>query len=259
MRGRAEGWALVTGASGGLGAEFARQLAARGYDLVLTARREEPMRSLADELERLHGSKSLVEPLDLAAPGAAAELHYRLQSQGVAPEFLIANAAFGLFGRFIEQEEVRLAQMLQVDVVATTELAHRFGRDMAARGRGGILLVASVAAFQPTPLYAAYGAAKSYILSLGHALHVELGPSVGVTVLAPGLMDTGFLGVSGQAATPAMRRTMTDPVDVVRGGIDALLLGRASIVVGRLNRVGAFLSRFSSRDFQARMILRIQS
>lgn len=190
-------WALVTGASGGLGVELARGLAARKFNLVLVARREAPMRELAADLERRLGVRTLVEALDLAQPGSAAILQQRLDHQRIEPEVLINNAGFGIGGLFLEQDLERLRAMLQLDLVTLTELTLLFGRRMAARGRGFILLVGSTAAYQPTPVTAAYGAAKAFVLSLGEALHAELEPRVGVTVLCPGLMDTDFARVSG--------------------------------------------------------------
>ena len=250
--------ALVTGASSGLGIAFAEALAARNYDLVLTARREEPMRNLARRLEEAHGVSAFVEPLDLASNGAAASLVGKVAARGRSIDVLINNAGFGVFGRFAEQDVAQLSAMLRLDIVALTELTHYVSNGMKARGCGHILLVASVAAFQPTPLYAAYGAAKAYVLSLGESLHVELAPAVGVTVLSPGLMDTGFLAVAGQEPSAAMRRNMVEPVDAAKLGLDALFAGKSSVITGRLNRVAAFANRLTSRNLQARMILRIQ-
>ena len=147
--------------------------------------------------------------------------------------------------------------MLQLDIVALTELTHVFGRRMADRGRGRILLVASLAAYQPAPLLAAYGAAKAYVLSLGEALHVELAPRVGVTVLSPGLMDTEFNDVSGYTMKPSMRRTLLPTGRVAEIGLDALFRGRSSVIAGRLNRAMAFSTRFLSRRFQARTVYRL--
>jgi short-subunit dehydrogenase len=251
-------WALVTGASSGLGVEFARALAARGTNLVLTARREAPMQDLAAALRNQHGIDVRVFPCDLALAGSTSRLLEQISAQGLEPDILINNAGFGLHGRFLEQDAARLADMLQVDVVAPTELALALGRQMHSRGGGGILMVASLAAYSPTPLYAAYGAAKAYLLSLGEALHVELAPSVKVSVLSPGLMDTGFLQVSGQQATPAMRRYLTEPRGAVMAGLNALLNDRASTIPGRLNQIGVFMYRLMSRAQQARLMLRMQ-
>ncbi len=247
-------WALVTGASSGLGVEFARALAARGTNLVLAARREAPMRQLAADLAGRHGIEAVVEPIDLAAPGSAAELRGRLDGRGVTPDILVNNAAFGISSPFLDQDPGRLNAMLQLDIVALTELTQVFGQRMAERGRGHVLMVASLAAFQPCPNTAAYAAAKAYILSFGEALHVELAPKVGVTVLAPGLMETEFFGVSGYNPPAALRRTVLTPARVAAIGLDAMFAGRPSVVAGRLNGMMAFSNRLTSRHFQAKAV-----
>ena len=136
-------WALVTGASSGLGVEFARALAASKVNLVLTARREAPMRELAADLTRRHGVEVAVELADLGKPGSAAALQARIDERGIALDILINNAGFGLSGPFLDQDPERLQDMLQLDIVSLTELTRLFGKRMLARGDGWILLVAS--------------------------------------------------------------------------------------------------------------------
>lgn len=245
-------WALVTGASSGLGAELARALVQRGHHLVLTARSEAPMQRLADEVGRQHSVQVVIEPLDLSAPNGANALQQRLEERGIEPDILVNNAGFGLSDPFIAHDPERLRAMLQLNIISLTELSHGLGRRMAARGHGHILLVASLAAYQPDPLLAAYGASKAYVLSLGEALNVELAPKVGVTVLSPGLMDTGFNDTSGFETPAAMKRIVLLPVDVARIGLDALFEGRPSVVAGRVNKVMAFSSRLMSRHFAAK-------
>jgi hypothetical protein len=249
-------WALVTGASGGLGVELARGLAARRINLVLVARREAPMRELAAALAARWGVRIVVEVLDLAQPGSAQTLQHRLDQQAIEPEILINNAGSGIGGLFIEQDAERLRAMLQLDIVTLTELALVFGRRMATRGKGFILLVGSTAAYQPTPITAAYGAAKAFVLSLGEALHVELAPRVGVTVLSPGLMDTGFASVSGYEPPASVRRTVLAPERVAQIGLEALFARKSSVVAGGLNKILAFCSRLMSRHLQARLVFR---
>ena len=244
-------WALVTGASSGLGKEFARALAARKYNLILAARREEPMQALAAELRQRHGVEIVIEAIDLGAPASPADLHKRLDEQGIAPDILINNAAFGLSGDFLTQKPERLREMLQLDILSLTELTHLFGKRMAERGSGHILLVASLAAYSPIPLLAAYGAAKHYVLALGVALHVELAPKVGVTVVSPGLMDTGFNEVSGFQPKASMRPTVVSPAKVAEAGLKAMFAGKSSVIVGKINRLVAFSNRFTSRLMQA--------
>jgi short-subunit dehydrogenase len=247
--------ALVTGASGGIGAAIARDLARRGADLVLTARSEAPMRRLADDLATGCGVRVAVEPADLARPGAVADLVGRLDARGLAPRIVVANAGFGLAGDFVAQDAERIAAMLQVNIASLTDLAHLYARRFAAAGDGYLLLVASLAACQPDPGLAAYGASKAYVLALGEALHVELAPKgVGVTVLSPGLVDTGFNAVADYHPPAAARVSVLPAERVARIGVEALLARRASVVAGGLNRVAAVLSRLTPRLLSARMI-----
>jgi short-subunit dehydrogenase len=250
-------WALVTGASSGLGVAFARALAAQNTNLVLAARREAEMQALATDLRHSHGVEIVVESIDLSVSDSAADLAARLDQRGIAPDILINNAAFGLSADFVDHDADRLRAMLQLDIVTFTELTHLYAKRMAAAGRGHILLVASLAAYQPCPHLAAYAAAKAYVLSLGEALHVELAPKVGVTVLCPGLMDTGFLAVADFKPTPAMRRSMTTPAHAVDVGLAALFAGKATAMPGGINKVMAFGTRFLSRQFTAKMAYRM--
>ena len=248
-------YALVTGASSGLGVAFAEALAARGVNLVLAARRDDPMRQLAARLMRAHDIDVGVEAIDLATPDSAAALLGRLDARDIAPDILVNNAGFGLSGGFLDHDPDRLRAMLQLDIVTLTELSHLFGKRMAARGRGHLLLVASLAAHQPCPHLAAYAAAKAYVLSLGEALHVELAPKVGVTVLSPGLMDTGFAGVADYHPPASMRRFVLPPAKVAAIGLDALFAGKPSVIAGRLNTMMAISNRFTSRNLQAKLAL----
>lgn len=246
-------WALVTGASSGLGIEFAKALAARGTNVILSARSEPAMQRLADELRRKHRIEVVVEALDLSQPGSADTLRQRLDTRGIEPAIVINNAGFGLSGAFLDGEAERLRAMLQLNIISLTEISQIFGRRMAARGGGHILLVASMAAYQPNPMLAAYGASKAYVLSLGEALNVELAPKVGVTVLSPGVMDTGFNDVSGFETPSAIARTKLPPAQVARIGLDALFAGKPGVVAGRLNRLLSLSSRFMSRHMAAKV------
>ena len=250
-------YALVTGASSRLGREFARALAARKINLVLVARREKPMQALAAELRQQYGVLVVVEVIDLSAAGSSIDLQTRLNDQNIEPDILINNAAFGLSGEFLKQSPERLREMLQLDILSLTELTHLFGNRMANRGAGHILLVASLAAYQPDPLLAAYGAAKHYVLALGVALHVELAPKVVVTVVSPGLMDTGFNEVSGFQPKASLKPTIVSPAEVAKAGLKAMFAGKSSVVVGKLNRLTAFANRFTSRHMQAKLTYRL--
>jgi short-subunit dehydrogenase len=249
--------ALITGASSGLGIAFARELAGRGYDLALTARSQAPMERLGDELRRAYGIKVPIFPFDLSEFGSPAKLAQRLDEQGIVPDVLVNNAGFGLSERLLDHDPKRLAAMLQLNVMSLTELSQILGRRMAERGHGHILMVASMAAFQPTPMMAAYGASKAYILSLGEALNLEFAPSVGVTVLSPGLMNTGFNAASGYETSSSMERFVLPTERVAKIGLDALFARRSSAVAGRLNGVMAFASRFVSRHAAAKQVYRM--
>lgn len=150
--------ALVTGASGGLGVDLARQLAARGYDLALTARSIEAMERVREEIMRTHDVSVTIHPKDLSQEGSALELCNHLRDAGITVDVLVNNAGFGLAGAFMDNDSAKLSAMLRLNIISPTELAHTIGRDMMKRGGGHILFVASVAAFQPDPMLAAYGA-----------------------------------------------------------------------------------------------------
>ncbi|MBS1186005.1 MAG: short-chain dehydrogenase [Burkholderiaceae bacterium] len=244
----AHSWALVTGASSGLGVDFAHELAAGGHNLVLTARRAERLHELATEIEARYPVQTKVIALDLSLPGAAAELKQQLDQASIVIDVLINNAGFGIFGEFIEQSLARVQAMLQLNIAALTELTHLFATGMVARRRGQILLVASVVAFQASPNYAAYAASKAYVLSLGEALHEELRPhGVTVTVLSPGATATEFFDVSGQQSSPMKRAFMMPSRPVVQIGLAAMRHGRASVVPGWKNTLMTWSTRLLPR------------
>jgi hypothetical protein len=190
-------WALVTGASSGIGTALARELAQHGHNLVLTARRVAPMEALAAQLRAL-GAVATVIPADLSKPGAAVTLAHDIAERGLDIDILVNNAGLGALGRFDRMDPGRIGDMLQINVVALTELTRLLLPGMVARGHGRIMLVSSVAGFQPGPRMAVYFATKAYVTSLGEALAYELRRTgVSVTVLCPGATDTEFFVVAG--------------------------------------------------------------
>jgi len=228
--------ALVTGASSGLGVDFARELARRGCRLVLVARREELLKKLQTELQSTHGITAMVVTLDLGDPAAPQMLYDHCKAQGIAVDILVNNAGFGLFGLELEIPWERTREMLMLDIVALTHLTKLFARDMVKRKFGRMLQVASIGAYQPSPTYAAYSAAKSYVRSFSQALNFELrNTGVTSTVISPGITATEFLQVSGQKPTAYQRAMMMTSEDVARIGIRAMLKGRYSVVPGFLN------------------------
>ena len=239
--------ALVTGASGGIGAALARELARHGHDLVLAARGVAAMEALAAEL-REGGAGATVIPADLSKPGAAATLADEIARSGVAIDILVNNAGLGAAGRFDRADPARISEILQVNIVALTELTRLLLPGMIARGRGRVMLVASVAGFQPGPRMAAYFASKAYVLSLGEALAYELrGTGVSVTVLCPGATATNFFTVAGADNSVMARRLrrMMRAEDVARLGYLGLAAGRRVVITGAMNRLLALAGRYA--------------
>ncbi len=247
-------WALITGASSGFGKDFASLLAERGANLVLVARRTEPMQELAMQLERAHHIQVRVIGQDLSLDHAAHALKNRLDEQGIHITTLINNAGFGLFGEFFEQDYARTEEMLKLNMMSLTQLTHVFGAEMKKVGRGNILLVSSIGAYQATPSYAAYSASKAYVLLLGEALNNELAPfGVKLSVLSPGITATSFLQVSGQKATLYQRLVMMQSRPVAEIGLKAMFAGKASVVPGLINKLTIFSNRFVPRSLQTKL------
>lgn len=245
---------LVTGASAGLGAEFARQCARRGETLLLTARRR-------DRLERLANAVGGAEviALDLGEPGAAARLMAEAEARGLAVERLINNAGFGLSGRFAELPADRQRAMIDLNVTALTELCRLALPGMIERRRGFILNVASTAAFQAGPNMAVYYATKAFVLSLTEALHQEAkGTGVHVTALCPGPTATEFFDVAG-AGEGRLAKMAVDPVAVVKAGLDGLARNTAIVIPGALNKATAQSNRLLPRALMRRLVARIKA
>lgn len=252
--------ALVTGASSGLGAEFARQLAGMGCHLILVARREDRLQALKVEIEAAAKVQVHVMPADLGAPDAAAVLHTKVKAAGLTVDVLVNNAGFGLYGEHMQIPWEREREMLMLDVVALMQLTKLFAADMLARGSGWILQVSSIGAYQPSPTYAAYSAAKSFVLFFGEALNYELRDTgVGVTVLSPGVTATDFLKVAGQKASLYQRLLMMQAPKVVRVGIKAMLKRRPSVIAGRLNALIAWTTRFTPRRLTTAIAYRLMT
>jgi short-subunit dehydrogenase len=251
-------WVLITGASGGLGLEFADLLAAQKSNLVLVARRRQPMEKLASGLRHKYGVDVVVEAIDLASPGAPGRLKSSLDARSVAIDILVNNAGYGLHGEFRETPIERTVDMIQLNITALTELTYLFGRDMAARRSGHILLVASLLAFQAVPGYAAYAATKAYVLALGEALHDELRPhGVVVTNLCPGHTATGFDAAAGASVSRFLRLLTMRPRPVAASGVRALLQGKATVLSGLPNKMAAFSNRLTPRAMQRATMRRI--
>jgi uncharacterized protein len=258
--GGSPGTALVTGASSGIGAAIARELASRGWDLVLTARSEERLERLGAELRGQHGVDVHVISEDLADPEAPARLEARTEGAGLGIDLLVNNAGFGRIGPFVAQEVEDANAMIRVNVTAVTELFRRFAPHMVARGGGRILNVASTAAFQPGPLMAVYYATKAYVVSFSEGVRNELASSgVTVTTLCPGVTGSEFhqrAGMHGDSVLERLRPASAE--DVARFGVEAALRGKGVVIPGRLNRILATAVRFVPRSIVPALVRRIQ-
>ena len=241
---------LITGASAGLGVEFARQCAARGEELVLVARRRDRLDALAGAI----GGRAHVFPLDLARAEAATSLINAVEAEGLSVDCLINNAGFGLAGRFADLPLERQREMIDLNVGTLTELSRLVLPAMQERGRGAILNVASTAAFQPGPNMAVYYATKAFVLSFTEALHHELkGGGIRVSCLCPGPTATEFGEVAG-VNSPMLSYMTADSAAVVRAGLKGLDRNRAVTIPGIANKTTAQSSRFLPRSAMRRIV-----
>jgi short-subunit dehydrogenase len=221
--------ALVTGASSGIGEEFARQLAARGYELVLVARREERLEDLARELP----STTHVIASDLATEAPA--LPGRVEALGVDVDLLVNNAGFGIRGRFLEAPGERYAEMVRVNCEAVVVLTRAFLPEMIERGQGGVIVVASTAGMQPLPYEAAYSASKAFALTFTEALHEELrGTGVRALAVNPGPVKTEWQAVAGYDEKTRVMPGMISAEKCVEDALRAFDRGRRSVITGRM-------------------------
>lgn len=245
---------LVTGASAGLGAEFARACARRGEELVLTARRQDRLEALAQEL----GGNPHVIAADLGDAGTPRRLIEDLEARGLTVATLINNAGFGLTGRFEARPAEPLLQMIDLNIRALTELAHRVLPAMRERRSGAILNLASTAAFQAGPGFAVYFASKAYVLSFTEALHQELkGTGIKVSALCPGPTATEFGDVAGVTSN-SFKAFSADAASVVAAGLRGLDRNQAVVIPGLVNKVGAQSNRFFPRAVMRRITASIK-
>lgn len=234
--------ALVTGASSGIGREIARELAAHGAHLVLAARRRERLEELGAALGRSHAVRVDVVEVDLSAPEGPAHLIAAVQElHGPdAIDVLVNNAGTGLFGDGVGHGQHEEAAMLRLNVLAVAELTKHYAAEMRRRGAGRILQVASTAAFQPCPGYAAYAASKAFVLHHAEALAEELRDSgVTITALCPGSTNTEFFEVSGHERNSLQRSTSLEPDEVARQAVRCMRRGGRVVVPGWTNKLGA--------------------
>ncbi len=246
--------ALVTGASSGIGACFARQLAAKGADLVVTARRLDRLEALKEEIQQRHNVTVHCIGLDLTDPTAPAQLVAQTEEAGLAIDVLINNAGFGTKNNFVDIPWRRSADQLQLNIVALTELTHRYAQAMKARGGGHIMNVASVGAYTPTPYYATYGAGKAYVRNFTEAVAYELRKTgVRLCCLCPGPTESEFPEVAGHEIPKLARATFMSAERCARIGLRALFGWRWNVVSGWMNKLMATSLRFIPRALMTRL------
>uniref|UniRef100_A0AAU2W087 SDR family oxidoreductase n=2 Tax=unclassified Streptomyces TaxID=2593676 RepID=A0AAU2W087_9ACTN len=249
--------ALVTGASSGLGAEFAAQLASQGHEMILVARSGDRLAALAERLVTEYGVRAHVLVQDLAEPDAARRVAEQLTARGLSVDLLVNNAGFGTCGRFEELSGARDHDQLMVNVVALVDLTHELLPAMLERGRGAVVNVASNAAFQPSPYFAVYGAAKAFVLNFGLALRQEYRRrGIRVLTLCPGPVETAFFDTIGTRKAAVMG-SMTTPEPVVRAALRALDRDRGYVAPGFGNALAAHLTPRRPRTVVAAIAERV--
>ncbi len=253
-------WTLVTGASSGIGAELARVFAARGHHLVVTARREDRLRQLARELETAHRGRVEVVTGDLQAADGAEALLREVEARGVTLTNVVNNAGFGLRGPFATQALDEVTGMIALNVTALARLTRLALPGLMAQGDGGILNVASTAAFQAGPNMAVYYATKAFVLSFSEALHEEMKPhGVRVTALCPGPTHSEFAKRASMDDLAVFRRSAMSARDVAEAGVDGFQAGHAVVIPGAANTVGATLAGLLPRALTRKIAGRLQA
>lgn len=241
--------ALVTGASSGIGAALAAEIAADGVDLVLTARRESRLQDLGERLEDEHGVATTVIPKDLSEPTAPSELHDEIRAEGIDVHTVVNNAGFPLHGRIDHQDPDAIADMIQVNIAALTLLTRKFVPAMVERGTGGILNTASLIALYPTPDEAVYSASKSFVLTFSQAIAHELADEgITVTALCPGAVETEFMETGGVEETGIDEGITNTPEAVAAAGWAGYKAGEQIVFPSRSTKLFAQFPRFLPRS-----------
>jgi len=251
--------ALITGASSGIGAEFARQLAAKKLDLVLVARSQDKLNHLAEELGQQYGVRADAIVQDLTEPGASLSVARQVETLGIVIDLLINNAGFGDYGPFTESVLDRQTSMIQLNISTLVELTHVFLPTMLERRQGGIINVASIAGFQPMPYWSVYAASKAFVLSFSEALWAEVkDKGVKVLALCPGPTESKFFDAAKVPSNSDMSSSLNQlesVENVVKSALAALESGQPNVVTGGLmTQVIANLPRLLPRDVLVDMV-----
>ena len=252
--------ALITGASSGIGLQFAKLHAHYGGDLILVARRYERLLALKEELENTFNIRVAIFAIDLSKPGAAEKLYLNVTEQKLQVDYLINNAGFGDFGYFHKTDWEKDEQMINLNIMALTQLTKLFVSDMIKRGSGKILNVASTAAFMPGPLMAIYFASKSYVLAFSEAVANELkGTGVSLTALCPGPTESEFQDAANMEESMLFKRSkVATSEDVAKYGYNQMIKGKVVAIEGAINKFSIFASRFVPKNVLTSIVRRIQ-
>lgn len=244
-------WSLVTGASSGLGAEFARQLAERGYNVALVARREPLLQEVADRLHAQYGADTRVYPFDLSDLASPDALMARIAADGIVLKIAVNDAGIDVTGRFITQDWARLRSLLNLNVMATAALTKHFARHMQANGGGIIVNMSSLGGFFPIPYHSVYGGTKAFILSLTEAIAYEMRDSnVTFTTACPGLVQTQMFVAAGMRQRRWRELAYYhQPEAVVRAVLRAAFRGKPHRIPGLFNKIMALIGRLTPRAF----------
>lgn len=254
--------ALITGASSGIGLELAHVMAKEKHNLVLVARSIDKLNQLAEELIQTHGIKVKTYKADLSKTEEIEKLYQQTQNEGIEVSYLINNAGFGEYGKFIENDWEKLNTMMQLNMVSLVHLTSLYSKDMVSSRFGKIMNVASTAAFQPLPYMAIYAATKTFVLNFSEAIARELKEhGITVTALCPGLTVTGFMEAANMEDTKFLTRaksSMATAEEVAEYGYEAMMKGKTVAVHGMVNSIVAQSARFLPRDLVTTIAKKVQ-
>ncbi len=260
MKKKKQGWVLITGATSGIGFEFVKLFAKKGYNLILVARNRQRMHGLKKKLESFFDIKVVVLITDLSVDGAAEEIYDEIKSRGIFVEYLINNAGFGDFGNFLDSEIAKQEDMIHCNVLALTCLTHYFLKEMMERGYGHILNVASIGSFMPGPCMSVYYATKAYVLSFSEALAEEIkGTGVSVTALCPGPTKTGFWKAANTVETSELNNLKNaSPKKVASYGYKKMMKDKVIAIPGGAVKLAPLGVRILPRSAVRKIVYKVQ-
>lgn len=256
-----EKYVLITGASSGIGYEFAKIFARENYNLILTARSEEKLDKLRNEILSMNKVSIVTIGKDLSNPTAAEEIYKEVSEKKLEIDILVNNAGFGTYGKFIDANPEKEIDMINLNIISLVKLTHLFLQDMKKMGKGKILNIASTAAFQPGPLMAVYYATKSFVLHFSEAIDEELlGSGITITTLCPGPTESGFQEAAQITQSKLVKgRKLPTSKEVAEFGYRKLMKGKRVAIHGKLNFIIANLIRFTPRNLVTKVVKFIQN